>query len=165
MHSRCSRTKRVERPQRKHGNIPLKTRRICIALAALALFGAATPAVEKFGKTRGAIVLPNGPPAGSVILIPGGTTLQHIGDDGKPGNEANFVIRIRDDFVAAGYAIAYLEDPSDLRPVIACMRTIARPVFLLGTQRDLRRGPCRGNLWRRWPRRCRLHVDGHAERT
>jgi pimeloyl-ACP methyl ester carboxylesterase len=108
-------------------------RRLIVALAAIALLGAGTTTIEKFGKTRGAVALPSGAPIGSVILIPGGTTLQSVHDDGSSSNEGNFVMRVRRDFVAAGFAIAYLEDPSDLRPAIARMRAIARPVFLLGT--------------------------------
>lgn len=82
---------------------------------------------------RAAIVLPDGAPAGSVILIPGGSTLLAIRDDGEMSPNGNFVLRVRSDFLNAGFAIAYLEDPSDLRPAIARMRGIARPVFLLST--------------------------------
>jgi len=108
-------------------------RALLAASVASVLLGAGAPTVERLGKARLAIVVPDGTPSGSVILIPGGTTLQTIGDDGRPGNSGNFVIRVRNDFVEAGFAIAYLDDPSDLRPAIARMRTVARPVFLLST--------------------------------
>ena len=108
-------------------------RALFAALAGVVLLGASAPQIERLGKVRTAIVLPNGAPLGSVILIPGGTTTQTIAADGAPGNASNFVIRIRGDLADAGFAIAYVEDPSDLRPVIARMRAIARPVFLLGT--------------------------------
>jgi hypothetical protein len=103
------------------------------ALAAVVLLGAASTTVERVGRTRAAIVLPDGAPVGSVIIIPGGTTEQTIDVDGNGSNGTNFVMRIRQSFVTAGFAIAYLEDPSDLRGIIARMRKVARPVFLLST--------------------------------
>jgi pimeloyl-ACP methyl ester carboxylesterase len=102
------------------------------AFAAVVLAGAGT-SVEQVGHTRAAIVLPDDAPIGSVILIPGGTTLQTIDADGEGSNGGNFVMRIRRAFLRAGYAIAYLEDPSDLGPIITRMRTVARPVFLVAT--------------------------------
>jgi pimeloyl-ACP methyl ester carboxylesterase len=103
------------------------------AAAAIALLGAASTTVEQVGRTRAAIVLPDGKIAGSVIIIPGGTTEQTIDADGNGSNDGNFVMRIRTSFVDAGYAIAYLEQPADLRAIIARMRKVARPVFLLST--------------------------------
>ena len=106
--------------------------RLAFALAALALLGANAPAVERLGGTRAAIVLPDGPPAASVILLPGGTTRLKIGPAGETAS-GNFVIRIRQAFLDAGFAIVYVEDPSNLAPVVARMRRIARPVVYLGT--------------------------------
>jgi pimeloyl-ACP methyl ester carboxylesterase len=106
--------------------------RLAAAIAAVALLGAGTPPVERLGATRAAIVLPAGQPAGSVILLPGGTTRTRIGPDGTT-DSGNFVIRIRQSFVDAGFAIVYVADPSDLAPVVARMRSIARPVFYVGT--------------------------------
>lgn len=104
---------------------------LLVAFGALVLAGAGT-SVEQVGRTHAAIVLPDDKPIGSVILVPGGTTLLTIDADGG-SDSGNFVMRIRGAFVRAGYAIAYLEDPGDLRAIIARMRTVARPVFLLGT--------------------------------
>ena len=42
-------------------------------------------------------------------------------------------MRVRSSFVDAGYAIAYLDDPGDLRAIVARMRRIARPVFFVAT--------------------------------
>ncbi len=102
------------------------------ALTAIVLLGAGAPSVEQLGHTRAAIVLPDGAPRGSVVLLPGGSTLLTIDAQGDT-DSGNFVIRSRDAFLAAGFAIVYVEDPSDLRPVVARMRRIARPVFYLGT--------------------------------
>jgi hypothetical protein len=107
-------------------------RALAACAAALALLAAGPPSVEQLGHTRAAVVLPDGPPAGSIVLLPGGTTLLKIDAAGNT-DSGNFVIRIRQALVAAGFAIVYLEDPGDLRPVVARMRAIARPVFFLGT--------------------------------
>jgi len=104
-------------------------------LAAIVLLGAAAPTVERIGQVRAAIVLPDAAPIGSIILIPGGSTQQRIDARGGTDVGGNFVMRVRASFVDAGFAIAYLEDPGDLRGAIARMRLIARPVFLLATSR------------------------------
>jgi hypothetical protein len=106
---------------------------IVAGLAAIALLAAGTPSVEQIGRTRAAIVLPDAAPIGSIILIPGGSTLQKIDPDGTPSSGGNFVMRIRPLLLTAGFAIACLEDPTDLRAIIARMRTVKRPVFLLST--------------------------------
>jgi hypothetical protein len=111
---------------------------VVVACAAIALLGAAAPSIEHIGRTQAAIALPDAAPLGSVILIPGGTTLQTISSTGEPSNGGNFVMRIRDALVSAGFAIVYVEDPSDLRPIVARMRTIKRPVFLLSTSNGTR---------------------------
>jgi hypothetical protein len=109
------------------------TKAVFAVCALLALLGAASTSVEQAGRTRAAIVLPDDRPIGSVILIPGGTTLQSIDDDGTPGNKGNFVMRIRAAFTRAGYAVAHVADPGDLRAIVTRMRTVARPVFFLAT--------------------------------
>ena len=123
----------VEAQARQHSVVNAWAARALIAASALALCAAGTPSIEPIGRTRGAIVLPEGPPAGSVILIPGGTNLQTIRADGGASSSGNYVMRIRRQFVEAGFAIVYLEDPGDLRAAIARMRRIARPLFLVGT--------------------------------
>jgi hypothetical protein len=105
------------------------------ATAAIILLGAGSTMVEQVGRTRAAIVLPDTAPIGSVILIPGGTTLQKISADGEASNSGNFVMRIRPALLVAGFALAYVEDPTDLRAIIVRMRTVKRPVFLLSTSR------------------------------
>jgi pimeloyl-ACP methyl ester carboxylesterase len=106
--------------------------RVVALCAAVALLGAASTTVEQVGRTRAAIVLPAAAPVASVILLPGGNTLLRI-DAGGDSASTNFLIAVRQEFVDAGFAIAYVEDPSDLRPLISRMRRVARPVFLLGT--------------------------------
>lgn len=105
------------------------------ALAAAAL-AASTEIVDLARGNRLAIIHPAQPPLGSVILVPGGSTLLSINRDASSfGNDGNFVVRTRDRFVEAGYVAALVNDPADLRPVIARLRTVARPVFVVGTSR------------------------------
>lgn len=101
-------------------------------LAALALLAAGPVTVETVGGTRAAIMLPGAAPVGSIILVPGGTTLLKIAADGT-SKSRNFVMRIRPQLLGAGFALAYVDDPSDLQPIIARMRAVKRPVFLLAT--------------------------------
>jgi pimeloyl-ACP methyl ester carboxylesterase len=103
------------------------------AIAVIVLLGAVSTTVERVDRTRAAIMLPDAAPTGSVVLIPGGTTLQKISPGGEGSNSGNFVMRIRPQLLAAGFALAYLEDPTNLGPIIARMRTVKRPVFLLST--------------------------------
>lgn len=72
--------------------------------------------------------------AGVVLLIPGGDTLLHLSPSGETSS-TNFVIRTRDALLAAGFAIAYMDNPSDLREAIAHLRSVAKPIVILSTSR------------------------------
>jgi hypothetical protein len=75
-----------------------------------------------------------GTPAGVVLLIPGGTTLLHLGANGET-DSGNFVIRTRSMLQYAGFAIAYMDNPADLSDAIQKLRAVAKPVVLLSTSR------------------------------
>jgi hypothetical protein len=107
-------------------------RSAALTLLAAVLLGAGT-AVETAGGQRMAIALPDGVPAASVILVPGGTTVEKIDDAGATNAFNNSVLRQRGALLAAGFAIACVEQPGDLRAAIARMRTVARPVFVFAT--------------------------------
>ncbi|HEV8022066.1 MAG TPA: hypothetical protein VGP41_12420 [Candidatus Lustribacter sp.] len=108
--------------------------RVIAALtAAILLPAAGSTSVEQVGRTRAAIVLPDAAPIGSIILIPGGTTLQRIDAAGNGSNSTNFVMHIRPALLAAGFALAYVENPADERAIVARMRAVKRPVFTLST--------------------------------
>jgi len=111
------------------------TRAVCVVAVALlaAAFLGATSVVET-PAGRLAIIRPDGPPLGSIIVIPGSSaTTTILADGGTPENGGNFLMRVRSKFTAAGYAVAVAADPTDLAPAIAIMRQIARPVVLIGT--------------------------------
>ena len=81
------------------------------------------------------IVQPDGaPPKGIVLLIPGGATTLSLGPNGET-RSTNFVIRTRDQLLAAGFAIAYMDDPANLAPALDRLRQIAKPVVILSTSR------------------------------
>jgi hypothetical protein len=97
----------------------------------------APPEIVDNGGNRLVILHPDGKPVGSVILIPGGSTVLDLSTDGTPDAAMinNFVIRTREQYVSAGFVTAMLDDPSNLRDVIARLRPMARPVFLVSTSR------------------------------
>lgn len=71
---------------------------------------------------------------GVVLLIPGGTTRLLLGPNGET-NSANFVIRTRRQLLDAGYAVAYMDDPADLREPVQRLREVGHPVVFLSTSR------------------------------
>jgi hypothetical protein len=97
---------------------------------------AADPDVIALANGRHLIVVqPDVPPAkGVVLLIPGGTTLLKLGPKGQT-DSSNFVIRTRPFLLANGYAIAYMDNPSDLGEAIGRLRAMAKPVIIESTSR------------------------------
>lgn len=113
--------------------------KIALAVAALVAF-AATPVygagVTTLTDGRTLFVAsPTGAPRGVVVLIPGGDSQLRIGPDGSPKPSGNFVIRTRQLWIDAGFAIAYLSDPTDLREPIARLRPLGVPIVLVSTSR------------------------------
>jgi hypothetical protein len=79
------------------------------------------------------LLVPEGQPTASVILIPGGSSHPEIRVDGSIGSLANnFLMATRDRFVAAGFVVGIVERPEDLRAAIARLRSFRRPVFVAG---------------------------------
>lgn len=72
--------------------------------------------------------------SGIVLLIPGGTTKLRLGPNGET-KSTNFVIRTRQQLLDAGFAVAYMDDPADLREPVQRLREIAHPVVFLSTSR------------------------------
>lgn len=95
-------------------------------------------------------------PVGSVILLAGGHGNLNLGKDGSIGwGKGNQVVRTRADYAKAGFAVLVPDMPSDLKEgggvrsgarwskelaadygeLVRHMRTVAQPVFLVGTSR------------------------------
>jgi pimeloyl-ACP methyl ester carboxylesterase len=101
---------------------------------------------------QGFLLLSAQAPRGSVVLFPGADGDIHLDEGGTLEHASNFLVRVRMDFVAAGYNVAIVDSPSDqaslrdfrttpahavdIKGVIAYLRTKNRgPVWLIGTSR------------------------------
>ncbi len=105
-----------------------------IVLAVVPGASAATSQVIDLGNNKAVIYSPEGKPSGSVILITGGSTrLAIVGDGSNLDKNTNFLVRTRMDYPAAGFVTALAENSSNLAPLIARLRAIVRPVFVIGT--------------------------------
>jgi len=105
---------------------------LILLLSMASVRAAQAPQVIDIGQ-RMLLLLPDGTPVASIILIPGGSTHPTITADGAVGALSNnFLMRMRDQFVAAGFAVGIVEKPEDLRAAIARMRTVRTPVFVIG---------------------------------
>lgn len=104
------------------------------------------------GATQRVLYLdPDGPPAATLVLLPGGGGVLRIADDGRIERDGNFLIRTRDLWRRQGFAIVIPDVPSDrndllgfrltdaygetLRRIVASARERhpAAPVWLVGT--------------------------------
>lgn len=91
-------------------------------------------------------------PVGSVILLAGGTGVLDLGDDGRMGGMSqNHLVRTRQAYVRASYAIFVPDMASDLKgtnlyrfgtphatdlaAVVTTARAVGGPVFVIGTSR------------------------------
>jgi pimeloyl-ACP methyl ester carboxylesterase len=74
------------------------------------------------------------PIKGTVLLVPGASTMLKLGPNGQT-DSTNFVIRTRSFLLANGFAIAYMDNPSDLREPIQRLAAIGKPVVVLSTSR------------------------------
>jgi hypothetical protein len=91
-------------------------------------------------------------PVGSVILLAGGSGVLDLGDDGRMGGMAqNHLVRTRQAYVRAGYAIFVPDMAADLRgtnlyrfgtphatdlaAVVTAARAVGGPVVVIGTSR------------------------------
>lgn len=109
------------------------------AVAAFVLLGAmasaaSAVAVRDVAGMRMLVLTPAAAPAGSVLLIPGGTTRIGISPSGEiTSGEGNFLVRSRERFVAAGYVTALLDDPRDVSAAVTALHVLAPPTFVVGT--------------------------------
>jgi len=105
-----------------------------LALAGAAASAATTPQVVQLTGERLVLEVPDGPPRGGILLIPGGSMRVTIDPQGGT-TSTNFVIRTREQYVAAGYAVGFLDDPRDVGAALAKLRAIAQPVAIVSTSR------------------------------
>jgi len=118
---------------RNAGLIPLLTTSALLLVGAGPSYGADVTTLSD-GRVL-VVESPAGTPRGVALLIPGSDTQLRISPEGAPTPSGNFVIRTRGLWVTAGFAIAYLNDPTDIREPIAQLRTIGRPIVVVSTSR------------------------------
>jgi pimeloyl-ACP methyl ester carboxylesterase len=107
---------------------------VLLALATAAAASASSSEVVDLGHNKAIIYHPDAAPVGSAILVVGGTTkLSIVGDGSNLEQNTNFLARTRLDYVNAGFVTALAENSDDLRPLIARLRAVAPPVFVIGT--------------------------------
>jgi predicted esterase len=128
---------------------------VCLLLAAATSAHAAETALTLTPRPGGTFrVLTDRPtrPMGSVVLLAGGSGVLDLGEDGSMGGMAqNHLVRTRQAYVRAGYAI-FVPDiaqdlkgtqryrfgaphATDLAAVVSAARTVSGPVFVIGTSR------------------------------
>jgi hypothetical protein len=107
---------------------------IIVAAASAYSTAATTGTVVDLGRNKAIIYTPSDKPFGSVILVAGGSTrLAIVGDGSNLEKNWNFLVRTRMGYAAAGFVTALAENSDNLAPLIARLRAIARPVFVIGT--------------------------------
>jgi hypothetical protein len=105
-----------------------------LVFACAPAFAATAPQVVQLAGERLVLELPDGPPRGAILLIPGGSMRVTIDAQGGT-TSTNFVIRTREQYVAAGYAVGFLDDPRDVGAALTRLRAIAQPVAIVSTSR------------------------------
>lgn len=105
-----------------------------LALTCPPASAATVPQVVQLAGERLVLEVPDGAPRGSILLIPGGSMRVTIDPQGGT-RSTNFVIRTREQYVAAGYAVGFLDDPRDVGAALAKLRAVAQPVAIVSTSR------------------------------
>lgn len=118
------------------------TKAILAASVAALLAGApalAQPAGEKAVPELGGyatLIMPKGKPRGSIILMAGGDGSLGITGDGRITRlQGNQLIRTRGRYAAAGFATLSLDSWGSPASAVTYMKTVARPVVVVGTSR------------------------------
>jgi hypothetical protein len=120
-------------------------RRFLLLLAALA---GGIPMLAAFGPTPAladetvsvggsrAVLIKQGAPRASVILLPGGDGAIRAGDNGDiHGLQGNQLVRTRHAYAARGLAVLVADAGTDLKSAVDYMAAIKRPVIVVGTSR------------------------------
>lgn len=92
------------------------------------------------GGTRAVLIKPHGTTKGSLILMAGGNGHLDIGAGGEIGSlKGNQLVRTRHAYAASGFAVLVPDATIDVAAAVKYMRSIARPVTLVGTSRGTQR--------------------------
>lgn len=115
---------------------------IAAALTAIGLLTLPARADETvmIGGRPALLLKPQGPPAGSLILLAGGDGRLDIGPGGNFAHlKGNQLVRTRAAYAARGFAVLVPDLGVDLSAAVAFMARIKRPVTVVGTSRGTQR--------------------------
>ncbi len=110
----------------------------CFGAAAILVGVACAPALAdetvNVGGSRAVLIMPKGPPNGSIVLLPGGDGAIRPGENGEiRGLTANQLVRTRYAYAARGLAVFVADTNTDLKGAVEYMAAIKRPVIVAGT--------------------------------
>lgn len=92
----------------------------------------------EIGGSHSVLIVPPKPVA-SVILLAGGNGDIGVGPDGMIARPGNQLVRTRLDYVAKGFAVLVPDVGYHLADLVEKMKTIKRPVVVVGTSRGTKR--------------------------
>lgn len=110
------------------------------AFVAIAAVPAAADETVQLGGASGVLIRPAGKARGSIILLAGGDGMLNVGANGSfTGLRGNQLVRTRQSYVSAGFAVLLPDRGADLGTAVQTMAAIARPVTMVGTSRGTQR--------------------------
>ena len=109
---------------------------VSLFLLASPLHAQAEPAVTtvQAGGVRAALIKPANP-VGSIILLAGGDGRIGVGEGGSIARQGNQLVRTRMAYARKGFAVLVPDRGYELAPLVELMKTIKRPVTVVGTSR------------------------------
>ena len=82
-----------------------------------------------------AVLIKPAKPVGSIILLAGGDGRIGVGEGGSIARQGNQLVRTRMDYARKGFAVLVPDRGYELAPLVELMKTIKRPVTVVGTSR------------------------------
>ena len=82
-----------------------------------------------------AVLIKPGKPIGSIILLAGGDGRIGVGEGGVIARQGNQLVRTRMAYVSKGFAVLVPDRGYELAPLVELMKSIKRPVTVVGTSR------------------------------
>jgi hypothetical protein len=111
---------------------------LTMAVQSPSAFAQDTISTIEIGGSHSVLIVPPKPTA-SVILLAGGNGDIGVGPDGMIARPGNQLVRTRLDYVAKGFAVLVPDVGYHLTDLVEKMKTIKRPVVVVGTSRGTQR--------------------------
>jgi len=119
--------------------------RVTIAMTVVALAGSVCPSAIRAQETvtiEGVpcvLILPQGRPVGSLVLLAGGNGHIGVGPNGTVVRGGNQLVRTRTNYAARGFAVLVPDAGINVPAAVRYMAAIKQPVTLVGTSRGTQR--------------------------